>query len=101
MSAIASKMDGKIAHLSFRRLQFRNQVSLIEINLGTGRHHQIRLQLSNLGFPILGDFAYGSKTPFPQKSIALHAYAITIHHPVKNHEITFTAQPNKYWPLPL
>ena len=100
LSVIANKADGKVAHLSFRRLQFRNQISLIEIDLGTGRHHQIRLQLSALGFPILGDVAYGSTTPFSHKTIALHAYSITIHHPVKKHEMTFTAQPDTCWTFP-
>ncbi len=97
-SKISKKQNGKSAELSFRRLQYSHGLSLVEINLGTGRHHQIRIQLSNIGYPIIGDFRYGSKEVFPQKTLALHARSITIQHPVTKKIMTFSATLEKTWP---
>lgn len=98
-SFIAAKDGGKPAIMAFKRLLFKKGLSLLEIELETGRHHQIRVQLANQGFPILGDFRYGSKEKFPQKSIALHAYSIKIEHPVQKTPMTFQSIPSLHWPF--
>ncbi len=98
-SAISNSKLGKAAVLRYRRLQYEKGLSLVEVNIETGRHHQIRVQLSNLGFPILGDFRYGSKTQFPFKSIALHGYSIQLTHPVTQKDLYFSANPEIRWPL--
>ena len=98
-SCIAKHGQGKQAILTYRRLQQKDGLSHLEITIETGRHHQIRVQLSHLGFPILGDFRYGSKREFPQRSIALHSHSITLQHPVSKEDLIFTAKPEIPWPL--
>ena len=66
---------------------------LLEINPLTGRHHQIRVQLSNMGSPIKGDVKYGFKRPNSDGSIHLHARSIEFMHPVKNELLTISADP--------
>ena len=89
---------GKSAVLEYQRLGIAQDQSLLEIDLSTGRHHQIRLQLSNIGYPIIGDFRYGSKRKFPNRSIGLHARAISLKHPVRDEVMQFEAEPPNYWP---
>lgn len=64
---------------------------LLAIKLETGRHHQIRCQLANMGCPIKGDLKYGSQRSNPDGSISLHAYCITFEHPVSHNMIKVTA----------
>lgn len=97
-SFITSEKKGKYAELSYKRLGFANNRSWVEVDLKTGRHHQIRLQFSHIGHPIIGDFRYGSKIKFPKKSIALHAYYLELIHPTKQEPIIVTAEPESYWP---
>lgn len=85
------------ANLKFCRLNYNNGISLVEIDLGTGRHHQIRVQCASRGFPILGDFRYGSKIKFGDKALALHARSITICHPVRKEDMMFTADYPSCW----
>ena len=82
--------EGKEARLRYRKLRQVHQCSLIEIQLETGRKHQIRLQLSARGFPIRGDIKYGAKQSFPA-GIALHAWKLTFSHPVTKERIELTA----------
>ena len=96
-SRLAQKGEGKEARLSFRRLKYNNGLSLVEVELETGRHHQIRLQFSSRGYPLLGDFRYGSQTKFGKKAIALHAYSLTVIHPTLKEEINFTAEAESFW----
>lgn len=84
------------ARLAYRRLQALKQSSLVEVQLETGRKHQIRLQLSSRGFPILGDRKYGATRPFPQ-GIALHARSLVVQHPVKPEPITLAAPLPHCW----
>lgn len=84
----------KEARLSFRRLRTLSDVSLVEISLETGRKHQIRLQLSHHGNPIVGDRKYGSRRPFAS-GIALHARRLVVAHPVSGAPVELVA------PLPL
>ncbi|MFS4457004.1 RluA family pseudouridine synthase [Maribacter sp. 2304DJ31-5] len=75
--------DSKKAVLDYRLLKKLNRYFLLEIDLKTGRHHQIRSQLSSLGSPIKGDLKYGSDRSNPNGSIHLHARKLSFIHPVK------------------
>ena len=97
-SHIARGDGGQRAELSFRRLQYHKGVSWVEIELATGRHHQIRVQFSHRGHPVIGDFRYGSKIKFGQKALALHARSLTISHPTRKEEMTFLAELEPFWP---
>ncbi|MBR6331484.1 MAG: RluA family pseudouridine synthase [Bacteroidales bacterium] len=66
---------------------------LIEIDLQTGRHHQIRAQLANMGCHIKGDLKYGAERSNPDGGISLHARSITFTHPVKKEPVTIVAAP--------
>ena len=73
-------------------IKFRlNNYNLREVKLLTGRHHQIRSQLSSIECPIKGDLKYGADRSNPDGSIHLHARFLTIQHPVKKEPITFKA----------
>ena len=88
--------EGKEARLRYRKLWQVNQCSLIEIELETGRKHQIRIQLAARGFPIQGDIKYGAKLSFPG-GIALHAWKLTFSHPTTKERIELTAPlPNTF-----
>jgi RluA family pseudouridine synthase len=96
-SRVVEAPGGKEARLSYNRLAYQDGVSLVKINLETGRHHQIRVQFSHHGFPLLGDRRYGSIRSFSEDSIALHARAMTIRHPIRRDEMEFIAEPSKDW----
>ena len=87
------KKNAKYAKLDYKVLAYdeRNKISLVEINLHTGRHHQIRVQLSNAGHSIYGDQKYGTRGK--RKQIALWAYELTIIHPISKKEMTFKDEP--------
>lgn len=97
-SHIAKGDSGQQAELSFRRLRYHKGVSWVEVELGTGRHHQIRVQFSHRGHPVIGDFRYGSKIKFGQKALALHARSLTINHPTRKEDTTFVAGLEPFWP---
>lgn len=69
-------------------------MTLLEVHPRTGRHHQIRLQLSAAGHPVRGDLKYGAVTPLPDKSIALHAVRLRVPHPVRDEIIDLSAPPS-------
>ena len=87
------KKDSKFAKLDYEVIKYdkENNLSLIKINLHTGRHHQIRVQLSNFGHSIYGDQRYGNRGK--NKQIALWAYKLTIEHPVKKEKMEFKDLP--------
>ncbi len=88
---------GQEAHLKYRRLAEAGGMSLVEVELGTGRHHQIRLQFSHAGHPIVGDLRYRATRSFGnERAIALHARSLTIEHPTRDERMTFTSAPP--WP---
>lgn len=89
---------GKEAKLVFRRVRKLGARSALEIDLHTGRHHQIRVQLSAAGHPILGDTRYGSKHTFHERAIALHAHAVTLVHPTRRQLVTFRCDVDSWWP---
>jgi 23S rRNA pseudouridine1911/1915/1917 synthase len=84
------------ARLSYRVLKRLPAGALLEIELETGRKHQIRVQLAHHGCPIQGDRKYGSRRPFAS-GIALHAQTLEIAHPVTKETVTFTAPLPKEW----
>lgn len=87
------KKNAKLAKLEFKVLKYNEvkNLSLLEVNLHTGRHHQIRVQLSNFGHSIFGDQKYGNRGQ--GKQIALWAYELTIEHPITKEEMTFKSLP--------
>ena len=83
--------DAKRAALSDRLIAESDRYCLLEINLETGRHHQIRCQLAAIGCPIKGDLKYGAKRSNPDGGISLHARKIEFIHPVSKLPISITA----------
>ncbi len=83
--------DAKRAVLSYQIIAKGDRYTLLEINLETGRHHQIRCQLAAIGWPIKGDLKYGSKRSNPDGGISLHARKIEFIHPVSKNAICITA----------
>ena len=88
------------ARLSYRVLGSITTSSLVEIHLETGRHHQIRVQLSHLGHPILGDLRYGAPAPLVQKQVALVASKLTFFHPITKDELSISSPLPRDWPWP-
>lgn len=90
---------GKEAILHYKLLKSLHGYHLLEVTLETGRHHQIRAQLSAVGSPIVGDLKYGHKEGLPDASICLHARRIAFSHPVQKEPVSCTAPlpKNKYW----
>ena len=87
---------GKEAILKYELLKYdeENDISIVKIKLITGRHHQIRLQFSSRGFPLLGDHRYGiDKDNLP---IALYAYKLEFIHPVKQVSMNYEIAPKNY-----
>lgn len=83
--------DGKRAVLHYQVLKSLENYHLIEINLETGRHHQIRCQLASIGSPIKGDLKYGFDRSNKDASIHLHSRQIEFIHPVGKNNIAITA----------
>jgi 23S rRNA pseudouridine1911/1915/1917 synthase len=81
----------KHALLHYRLAAASQNYNLIEVELKTGRHHQIRCQLSSIGCPIKGDLKYGAQRSNPDGSISLHARYIEFTHPVSKETIAITA----------
>jgi len=87
--------ESKKAILAYRLLKKLDRYALLEIDLKTGRHHQIRSQLSSIGSPIKGDLKYGFDRSNPDGSIHLHARSLQFVHPVNKETITVVAPPPK------
>lgn len=83
--------DAKHAVLTYTIIAHSDRYSLLEINLETGRHHQIRCQLAGIGCPIKGDLKYGAKRSNPDGGISLHARKIEFIHPVSKLPISIIA----------
>jgi len=81
----------KEASLTYQLLSSSDNYHLLEITLHTGRHHQVRCQLANIGCPIKGDLKYGFPRSNPNAGISLHARSVSFVHPVKKEPITITA----------
>lgn len=83
--------DAKRAVLSYKAIARGDRYTLLEINLETGRHHQIRCQLAAIGCPIKGDLKYGAKRSNPDGGISLHARKIEFVHPVSKQQLSIIA----------
>ena len=92
----AEHPEAREARLRYRVRRRMRSATLLEIRLETGRKHQIRVQLAQRGFPIIGDRKYGSRTAFPA-GIALHSRQLTIQHPVGQREICLRAAVPVCW----
>jgi len=86
------KPGSKEAVLSYRVIGKSDHYCLLEVNLETGRHHQIRAQLAHIGCPIKGDLKYGFARSNPDGGICLHAREIRFMHPVTKTEVVITAE---------
>ncbi len=97
----AETPNAKLARLSYRIIGHSDHLYLLEIELFTGRHHQIRAQLANIGCPIRGDLKYGYPRTNSDASINLHAYKMSFVHPVSKEmlEITAPLPSNAPWNL--
>jgi 23S rRNA pseudouridine1911/1915/1917 synthase len=101
----ADHPDARLAVLHYRTLRTTDSGSWLEIELETGRTHQVRIQASSRGHSVLGDFQYGAKIPFgPQhaderlRAIALHARTLEFRHPTSKQWVSVTAPTPEFWP---
>lgn len=83
--------NSKKAILHYKLIGHSQNYYLVEVDLKTGRHHQIRCQLAKMGCPIKGDLKYGSPRSNPDGSICLHARSVEFIHPVSKKQIALTA----------
>ena len=83
--------NSKQAVLNYRLVASSVNYNLLEVELLTGRHHQIRCQLAKMGCPIKGDLKYGAERSNPDGSISLHAFHVTLEHPVSHRMIDVKA----------
>jgi 23S rRNA pseudouridine1911/1915/1917 synthase len=97
-SKVSNGTEGQKAALEFKRLTFDQGISWLEVDLESGRHHQVRVQFSHRGHPVIGDLRYGSRVSFPNKAIALHARSLVLTHPTRKEEMRFEAEPEDFWP---
>lgn len=81
MRSVSPSQESKLAVTKYRVLRSRADRALLDVSLETGRKNQIRVQLSELGHPIVGDKKYGAKTDFA-KRLCLHAYLLEFRHPI-------------------
>ena len=87
----APRPEAKEARLKYRMAGAGTRYTLLEVELLTGRHHQIRAQLSKIGCPIRGDLKYGAKRSLPGGGISLHSRSVEFVHPVRGEMIRVTA----------
>ncbi len=82
----------RLSRLKYSLLRADRDSSLLEIALETGRYHQIRVQLAQLGHPVLGDYRYGARQSWRPEMIALQHYQFSFRHPISREEITLQAK---------
>lgn len=91
--ALEESERAKEAVLSYRVLERQAGRALLELRPRTGRHHQLRLQLADMGFPVVGDVKYGAPETLPDKTIALHAGVLEVAHPTRDERVRLAAPP--------
>jgi len=89
----------KLAKLRYRHIADTERYFLLEVELLTGRHHQIRCQLAHIGCPIKGDLKYGAPRSNPDGGICLQAHSITLLHPVKKEELRLVVDLPRSWKI--
>ncbi len=87
----SEQKDAKLAKLNYQLIAESNKYFLLQVELHTGRHHQIRVQLASMNCPIKGDLKYGSPRSNPNKGISLHARFLSFIHPVSKEKIEIIA----------
>lgn len=85
--------DGRESRMKYEVIAKSDTYHLLKISIETGRHHQIRAQLSAIGCPIKGDVKYGDRRSNPDRSIHLHAYSLKFIHPVSKDESFISSEP--------
>lgn len=93
----AGVQGAKLARLRYRHIANTERYHLLEVELLTGRHHQIRCQLAHLGCHIKGDLKYGAPRSNPDGSICLHSHQVKFIHPVSGADINVTAPAPINW----
>lgn len=91
---VVTSVEGKKSMLHYRVLEQRGRITWAEVHLKTGRYHQIRIQFSSRGHPIVGDVRYGSTLAWKRPGIALHHTACSFVHPVTGQKCCFLDHPN-------
>ena len=91
-SYVVNEKNGKLAELSYQRINEVNGNSLVDVSLKTGRHHQIRVQFASRNHPLYGDQRYGKAS---KKQLALFAYYLSFNHPVTKEKLEFIKYPDK------
>ena len=87
----APRPEAKQARLKYRMAGAGTNYTLLEVELLTGRHHQIRAQLAKIGCPIRGDLKYGARRSLPGGGISLHSRCVAFDHPVRHEPVSVTA----------
>lgn len=90
--------DGKASRTKYRAVKSFENSSLCDIELFTGRTHQIRVHMAHIGHPLVGDFLYGTES---HEGYFLHCYSLSFHHPITEKQIELTCIPEKYRDLNL
>lgn len=90
---VAKTDDAKLAELDYKVLENAEKIALVDIKLLTGRSHQARVQLANMGTPIFGDVKYGGDTLAKGHNLALWAYELTLLHPITKMCMVFKVFP--------
>ena len=90
---VTDKNHGKLSELSYELIEYNKEkdLSLVKVNLKTGRHHQIRVQFSSRNHPLIGDNRYGNDK---EKEIGLFAYKLSFPHPITKEIISYTYIPH-------
>lgn len=91
--SVVKTPEAKFAELDYRVLEANEKVALLDLNLYTGRSHQIRVQLSNIGTPVFGDVKYGGDSLAKGHNLALWAYQLTFVHPTTKQTMVFKVFP--------
>jgi 23S rRNA-/tRNA-specific pseudouridylate synthase len=92
MYSSETKGDGKLAITNYNVVRANARYSLLEISLDTGRKNQIRVHMSDIGHPVVGDKKYGS-TANPLNRLGLHAHVLSVTHPTTGELLTFESPP--------
>ena len=95
-NTVSVDSNGKDAELYFEKICYKDNLSLVKINLHTGRSHQIRVQFSSRGYSLYGDHRYNSNCK-DKSQIALFAKELSFYHPITNENLAFSLElPNRY-----